>query len=1145
MKKLMRFMVAGLCLVSGMAFGAEYTLKPDTTDWTKPDSYEPAGTPGPTDTIILPAETFEVDSSSASFATLSGVKRLVPEAATKLVITVGEGEATLGCAFNKGGETSGGATTGELVKRGQGTLKLGSPCRVLNTSGRACDYCARLTLEEGELSLMQEPAEFSNRSHYGLIATSNGTVLVASVLPAKTSSMWAEVEWMHICGTVTNEHATATRIFNVTGRASEGNSRIDGTVDGKIRFWATGNVDFNNAASTFSEGVTATGWTDETKFAAGLMQVLKFGNQNDAASALGTATSLTTHGGGGGFSYMGVESDVTDKSFSAFGGLFLDGGDFGGMTFSGKISNQRDSASNEGQHRFVLYGANASAPCVFNGTVVANDNFAGTSGKDYSFYVVKRGSGIWRFEGNKNGGYAGWNGGLAIEEGTFQFDSIAATGEDCSLGTALKLTDGHCGLWSDDHLVDYAVALGSASPAAPAVFEYVGATAASCSTRPIALVGQGGALRADSGALTYSGISARDAKAAPVLTLDGTSVKGNEVRNVSAGAEGAKVGIEKTGTGTWKVGGDFALGGDVRVREGTLSINVPRKPKDPVYQDFKWFRLSFAELANTSGTAAGSMFQIRQIGLFDKDGVRQNVGLKVPAANFDGETRTVRATFAKPGEAVYDPSMAGMTLTSVSGGDEANPLLQSCFSGAYSGYPQYAVGMPAIPDKTKPATWMKIVMHLPDTANPITHFDVQGFQDGCKNVPCRLVMEGSTDGRQWMTVYSNLEDEQPHDFTTDGYNPWISDGTKGAADNRPLPTAESPTGFLLSATGAVVSQEEPFSWFRLSVASIHNGANSLYIRNIHLFDKDGNRQNSGLVLPPGITAVSGEARTIEAVEIGPGEVYYDPSAAGLQVRPRVHSTGTVCDLPAAFNGSMTSDGVLYIEWLSANGSVQTPTPSNPKSWIPITMHLQPYASPVTHFDVMALYHDGSMFSGSKRVPTRMKLEGSCDGKTWTTVYSNVDDEEPLDEYLDGWNCWISDGEGSSIARPLSTAKLKLSSLYPEPESYDQHLDGFVEVASGARIETTEEFTIAKLRIDACGSGTLAGFEFPDAGTLDILNYARGMGVLPVTFENCTGIENLVNWSVRIDGTTKPAYKIEVTADGKVRLVPPGELLFVR
>lgn len=1133
-KRLLKAVVVCVTLgVAHIAYSATFNLKSGVTDWTLPGSYAEGAVPASGDTVNMPAETFAMDADSASFAKLTTFGRLVPQPGTRLVITVNSVEKTLCCAF-----CADSGTVGELVKRGLGRLKLGSTCAVIRSSGYAYDYCTNLTLEEGELSLVQEPASFSGRSHYGIIRSSGGTTLFASAAPERTSSIWAEAELVYFDGTVTNANASYSRLFSIYGKAGCV-SEVNGVVGGKIRFWTNGSINFRGENSTFSETVTTEGGNEDLPYgSSGAIGVSKFGMKSDAASSLGTSASITAYGRGG-FRYLGSEQDETDKIINAFRSMFLDGGLYGGMVFSGNLYNQRDSVSNEGQKKLVLYGSNTLSRCTFSGKIVPSSDLAGTSAVDYSFYVVKRGIGTWLFSGPKAGGGEGWTGGLAIEEGTFQFDSLAKAGTDCSLGRATRLTDGHVGPWLDEHMVDYAVALGSESPAAPAVFEYVGAGAAECATRPIALVGQGGTIRADGGALSYSGISARDANAAPVLTLDGTSTKGNEVRNVSAGAEGAKVGVEKTGTGTWKIGGDFTLGGDIKVREGTLSINVPQKPKEPVYKEFKWFRLSFAELANSSGTAAGQTFQIRQIGLFDKDGIRQNVGLTVPTATIDNGI--VQSVYAKAGEAVYDRSMTGMTLA----GDPSASQLQSCFSGLYSSYTQFTVTMPAKPEKTNPSTWMKIVMHLPDSANPITHFDVQGFQNGCKEVPWRLVMEGSANGHDWTTVYSNLEDEEPHKFTTSSWNPWISDGVKGEADNRPLPTEESHTGFLLSVSGAQTSQEEPFSWFRLSVAEIHNDSNRLIVRNIHLFDKNGNRQNAGLVMPAGITAVSGEMRTINAVEIGPGQVYYDPLAAGLRVVPRVQSTGSVCDLPAAFNGLTTSDGVFYIEWRDADGNALAPTPSNPDSWIPITMHLQPYTSPISHFDVQALYYDGDMVSGSKCIPIRMKVEGSCDGKTWTTVYSNVDEDEPLDAKLDGYNRWISDGATFATVRPLSTAKLTFAHQYPEHEPYDQHLDGFVEVQSGARIEATEEIEIGKLRVDANGAGTLAGFAFSKSGVLDIRNYTRGMGALPVTFESCSGVEDLSKWGVQINGVNKPSYRLVVSGDGKVCVVAPGMMMIVR
>lgn len=127
MKVLTRLLSVAACVVAGFAGAAEYQLNSGVTDWTQASSYVPAQVPGAGDTVVLPAnETFEVDAASGSFATLSAFKRIVPSAGSKLVITVSEGEKTLGCAFNAEGESSKGSAIGELVKKGAGLLQLGS-----------------------------------------------------------------------------------------------------------------------------------------------------------------------------------------------------------------------------------------------------------------------------------------------------------------------------------------------------------------------------------------------------------------------------------------------------------------------------------------------------------------------------------------------------------------------------------------------------------------------------------------------------------------------------------------------------------------------------------------------------------------------------------------------------------------------------------------------------------------------------------------------------------------------------------------------------------------------------------------------------------------------------------------------------------
>lgn len=217
MKHIIQQLVMAVSLLAFTALGADYVLKSGTTDWTKADSYEPAGNPGASDTILLPAnETFEVDAASASFATLSGVKRIKPASGSQLVLTVADGEKTLGCAVNNGGEEKKGADIGVLVKRGAGRLNLGSDGRIVGTDGYFYDYCTGITLEQGSLALVAEAA--SGRTVYGHLASSNDTTLVVS--PGAVAD-WAVIASVWCDGDIVNESDSAQRVISISsGRQS-------------------------------------------------------------------------------------------------------------------------------------------------------------------------------------------------------------------------------------------------------------------------------------------------------------------------------------------------------------------------------------------------------------------------------------------------------------------------------------------------------------------------------------------------------------------------------------------------------------------------------------------------------------------------------------------------------------------------------------------------------------------------------------------------------------------------------------------------------------------------------------------------------------------------------------------------------------
>ena len=97
MKKLYVLMLV-LCGVA--AEGADYYLRSSATDLTDPASYtmDFAGTqpatavPGSDDEVHLLSGTYEIAGASASFATLSGVKRVRPENGAVMEFTIDEND---------------------------------------------------------------------------------------------------------------------------------------------------------------------------------------------------------------------------------------------------------------------------------------------------------------------------------------------------------------------------------------------------------------------------------------------------------------------------------------------------------------------------------------------------------------------------------------------------------------------------------------------------------------------------------------------------------------------------------------------------------------------------------------------------------------------------------------------------------------------------------------------------------------------------------------------------------------------------------------------------------------------------------------------------------------------------------------------
>lgn len=103
----------------------------------------------------------------------------------------------------------------------------------------------------------------------------------------------------------------------------------------------------------------------------------------------------------------------------------------------------------------------------------------------------------------------------------------------------------------------------------------------------------------------------------------------------------------------------------------------------------------------------------------------------------------------------------------------------------------------------------------------------------------------------------------------------------------------------------------------------------------------------------------------------------------------------------------------------------------------------------------------------------------------------------------------------------------------------------VGVASGATLSTTDGVTIKGLSVDMDGAGTISGFAFAEEGVLNVENcQTGGTVVLPGTYENVTGLSNLANWTVFVNGKEAPRRKASVSG-GTVTLSGTGMVIMVQ
>ena len=316
-----------------------------------------------------------------------------------------------------------------------------------------------------------------------------------------------------------------------------------------------------------------------------------------------------------------------------------------------------------------------------------------------------------------------------------------------------------------------------------------------------------------------------------------------------------------------------------------------------------------------------------------------------------------------------------------------------------------------------------------------------------------------------------------------------------------------------------------YDWFRWTIkARNQTNTSSRDVRALELgvYDEDNNRMNGGL-------RTFASYGTAHEGSLPPGMAgYWHPSMTSDQNAKR--------PLTALFDdmGYTTVDGIDPWTQMGYTGMAEI-TVDVESSWIPVVMHLEGNSSRAKTFDVAQ-----ANFSNYYAYKT-FSMEGSIDGVHWDMLTNNV-------SVAMGTKCW-SFSRASAASVGTAATHTGGCPIAGGPEGTANALDGVsasFAVAEGARLVAQGAATIPGLTIDAAGAGTVEGFAFAENGTLVVKNMPKGGGVLPGTYVNCTGFENIANWTLYdADKGREARGSTIVVSNGEIRIVAPGALLIVR
>ena len=676
------------------------------------------------------------------------VARIRPMGTTsKLVVDVATANspALLLCEVTYTGENTGANhDRGGMEKTGDGELRLGASDKY--------SYYTTITISEGTVSLFDAGTE--EKYYFDTFNVAAGTTLNL-IKPSPSTDKTPT--------TVCRKFFGAGSI-NSRGGALQTVSNASLTSEFAGKFTGSSSRMLTVCSPIFLTGTNSTAGGNTDLSTAAPLYVKSFGRYSTdktASSSLGLRGVIMAEGAGSGVVYLG-EGETTDIEISlrsASGIHYIDAGATGGLDLR-KMKIGMGSTTAAKHRTFVIQGSNTTES-VFACRMIERYD-ANTPANYCPFHIVKRGTGTWRMEYLSS---TDLSGGISVEEGTLKYDTIAAAGTRCSLGFSTNLYEAYTGTLDESRRVNWAISLGAAE-GTEGTIEYSGADDVLCTTRPIALKGDGRIRQNVEKQFRFYGISS-DGENAKTLTLDGSGVGGNEITGLSDAGAGA-ISVAKDGTGTWTLTASNSFRGSLSVNAGTLNVCAP---------NWSWFRFTDMQVfTNIPGIVENSyyteplkMFQAIEMAFFDVDGVCRSVGLQ-----YTNAWQTVL------------PGFFSYTKQKEAGGEYAG--WNNLFDDTKENYASTS-SIHAVPMWNDESSWMPLVIRLPSSASPVASFDMawQSTKNGRNSLyyPMDFKIEGSVDGINWETLFSTNGVISPGGSTWLGTRTGYSSGDLAASATNP------------------------------------------------------------------------------------------------------------------------------------------------------------------------------------------------------------------------------------------------------------------------------------------------------------------------------------------------------------------------